>query len=65
MSNVSKIACKWFKCEKNVPKFDTYFIKNYDKDSDKGFILEVDVEYPKNVLNLYGERPFLANRKKN
>ena len=22
---------------------DEYFIKNYDKDSDKGYILEVDV----------------------
>ena len=64
MGNVSKIACKWFKWEKNISKFDTYFIKNYDEDSDKGFILEVDVEYPKNVLNLYGELPFLADRKK-
>ena len=28
-------------------KKDEDFIKNYDEDSDKGYILEVDVEYPK------------------
>ena len=28
-------------------KNDEDFIKNYDEDSDKGYILEVDVEYPK------------------
>ena len=26
--------------------------------------LEVDVEYPKNVLNVHGDLPFLAERKK-
>ena len=28
-------------------KFDEDFIKNCDEDSDNGYILEVDVEYPK------------------
>ena len=28
-------------------KFNEEFIKNYDEDSDKGYILEVDVKYPK------------------
>ena len=28
-------------------KIDDDFIKNYDKDSDKGYTLEVDVKYPK------------------
>ena len=27
-------------------KFNEDFIKNYDEDSDKRYILEVDVEYP-------------------
>ena len=29
-------------------KFNEDVIKNYDKDSDKGYIFEVDVVYPKN-----------------
>ena len=31
----------------NLSKFDEKFIKDYDKNSDKGYLLEVDVEYPK------------------
>ena len=30
-----------------LPEFDELFIKN-DEDNNKGYILEVDVEYPKN-----------------
>ena len=33
---------------KDLSKIDEDFIKDYDKDSDKGYILEVDVQYPKN-----------------
>ena len=50
--------------EKNFHKFDEDFMKNYDKDSCKRHIFEVDVEYPKNLLNLHGDLPFLAKRKK-
>ena len=50
--------------EKNIHKFDENFIKNYDEDSDKGYILKVDAEYPKNLRNLHGDLPFLAERKK-
>ena len=45
-------------------KFDEDFIKNYDEDSDKGYFLEDDVEYPKKFLNVHGDLPFLAERKK-
>ena len=33
--------------ENNVSKFDEKFIKKCDEDSNKGYILEVDVAYPK------------------
>ena len=35
---------------KDLSKIDEDFIKSYDKDSDKGYILELDVEYPKNYM---------------
>ena len=38
--------------KKNVSIFDEDFQKNYDKDSNKGYILEVDIEYPKVFPNL-------------
>ena len=50
--------------EKNVSKFDENFIKNYDEDSKKGYILEVDVEYPKNLHDLHSDLPFLRERMK-
>ena len=45
-------------------KFDEKFIKNYDKNSDKGYILEVDVEYSKNLHKLHSDVPFLPERMK-
>ena len=36
---------KWIKSYLNLINED--FIKNYDQNSDKGYFLEVDVEYPK------------------
>ena len=53
-----------FKFVKNVSKIDEDFIKNYYEDSDKGYILEVDVEYPKKLHDLHGDLPFLPERMK-
>ena len=49
---------------KKLSKIDEDFIINYDQDSDKGYILEVDVEYPKNLHDLHGDLPFLPERMK-
>ena len=39
-------------------------MKNYDENNDKGYILEVDIEYLKNLFNLHCDLPFLPERKK-
>ena len=39
-------------------------IKNYDKDSDKGCMLEVDVEYHKYSHDLHNDLPFLPEQMK-
>ena len=45
-----------------VSGFTSSFIKNYNEDDDKGYILEVDLEYPKNLHDLHSDLPFLSER---
>ena len=47
-----------------MSKCNEEFIKNYDEDSDKGYILEVNVNYPKNLNGLHEDVPFLPERMK-
>ena len=47
-----------------MSKFTEEFIKSYDEDSDKRYILEVHVKYPKNLYGLHGNLPFLPERMK-
>ena len=48
----------------DLSKFEEEFIKNYDVNSDKGYILEVDVKYPINIRMLHRDLPFLPQRMK-
>ena len=38
------------------------FIKNYNENKDKGYILEVDVKYPERLHELHSDLPFLSER---
>ena len=44
----------------NVEEFDSDFIKNYDDNSDKGYLREVDVEYPKKIYSTHRDLNFFA-----
>ena len=68
-----KLPVSGFKWKKNMSKFTKEFIKNYDEDSYKGYILEVDVgygeaeckgRYPENLHDLHRDLPFLPERMK-
>ena len=50
---------KW--CD--IDKFTSGFVKNYDDNGDKGYLLEVGVEYPKDLLSAHADLPFLPERK--
>ena len=42
-----------------MSRFNEKFIKNYNEDSNKGYIFEADVKYPINLHDLYGDLLFL------
>ena len=59
-----KLSVNGFEWVEELSKFKEDFIKNYDEDSNKGYFLEVDVEYPKKLFNLHMDLPFLPERNK-
>ena len=59
-----KLPVNGFIWVKNTSKIDEEFIKNYDEDSDKGYILEIEVKYPRKLHDLHSDLPFLPKRMK-
>ena len=59
-----KLPVNDFKWIEDTSKINEKFIKNYDKNNDKGYILEVDVKYPKRLHKLHIDLPFLPKRMK-
>ena len=58
-----KLPINGFKWVKKLSKFNESFMKNYDENSDRGYFLEVDVDYPKYLFKSHKDLPFLAERK--
>ena len=48
--------------KKNMLKFTKEFIKNYDEDSDKGYIFDIDLKYPKRLHDLDSDLRFSPER---
>ena len=53
-----------FKWLEDTSRINEEFIKNYNENSNKGYILEVDVKYPKKLYDLHSDLPFLPRRMK-
>ena len=59
-----KLLVNGFKWVEKLSRFNERFIKNYNENSDIGYFLEVDIDYPKELFNLHKDLPFLPESKK-
>ena len=57
-----KLPINNFKWVEDVSRINEEFIKNYNENSSKGYILEVDVKYPKKLHDLLRDLPSLPKR---
>ena len=59
-----KLPVDGFEWIDDISKIDEDFIKNYDEDSNVGYFIKADIEYPKELHNKHGDLPFLPETKK-
>ena len=59
-----KLPMNGFEWVKHLSNFNEDFKKEYDKYSDIGYFLEVDVDYLKKLFNFHMDLPVLSERKK-
>ena len=58
-----KLSLNAFKWSDPI-KYTSEFIKNYNDTCDEGYLLELDVEYPKHLHNAHSDLTFLPERRK-
>ena len=59
-----KLPMNGFKWVSDILGIDEKLVKSYNKNSSKGYILEVDVDYPSKLHKLHSDMPFLPERMK-
>ena len=62
MAMSEKLPIKGFKWMVEISGIDENFVKSYNKNSGKGYILKVDVDYPRELQNLHYDLPFLPEK---
>ena len=59
-----KLPVDGFKWVDDLSMFTEDFIKSYDEEDDVGYLLVVDIEYPKTLCMLHSDLSFLPDRMK-
>ena len=57
-----KLSVDGFRWVDDLSMFTEDFIKSYDEEGDVGYLLVVDIEYPKTLRMLHSDLPFLPDR---
>ena len=48
----------------DTSQFNEDFMKNFNQETDEGYFIEVDVQYPRKLHELHNDLPFLPKRMK-
>ena len=59
-----KLPVNNFEWREDTSQFNEDFIKNYNEEIDEGYFLEVDIQYPEKIHELYNDLPFLREKMK-
>ena len=57
-----KLPVRGFRWMEDISKIDEDFVKVYNKNDNKGYILDVDIDYPSKLQNLHSDLLFLPER---
>ena len=58
-----KLPLNKYGCIEDTSSLNNDFIKNYKEESDQGYFLEVDVQYPEKLHELHNDLPTIFTRK--
>ena len=59
---MQKFPVNNFEWIEDTSQFNEEFLNNYNKESDKGYFLESDVQYIENLYELHNDLPFLPQK---
>ena len=59
-----KLPVNKFEWIEDTSQFNEDFIKNYNKESNEGYFLDIDVQYPEKLNKRHNDLPFLLERMK-
>ena len=57
-----KLPVNTFKWIEDTSQFNEDFIEIYNEESEEGYFLRVDIQYPEKLHELYNDLPFLLER---
>ena len=63
-ATLQKLPVNNFEWVKDTSQFNEDFIKNYNKESDRRYFLEVEVQYTEKLHELHNDLPLLPERMK-
>ena len=61
---LQRLSVSNFEWIENISAFNEDFIKSYNEQSDEGYFLEVDIQYPKKLHELHNDLPPLPEKMK-